>query len=283
MPHENKTETNEDLFLFEYVKTLVYKRQKRLGILSAYAEPFHPKTEIQCNAMDDNMAVEGEEKININEDRKNNETKSGITEDIQSQAGNVRKNNTQDRKDSSITTVNGSEKVKCTQEWIKPKKYKKKQISIVDNEKKKIINPFDELTDIEEESNLHKVKGSSKDGRIEDSIGKDNNNINEDIGDTDEKEVDDDLRWHENKYGNNGKGNSSKKKIEIELKYEQKEKEDSLIKTTEEEINEERTFENDRIKSEENRESAYSKEDVRDESVRDMEVSKRLKTLEYII
>ena len=36
----------------------------------------------------------------------------------------------------------------------------------------------------------------------------------------DNEEVDDDLRWHENKYGNNGKGNSSKENVEIELKYE---------------------------------------------------------------
>ena len=150
IPHQNDTETNEDIFLFEYAKTLVYKRQKRLGMLSAYAELFNLKTEIQYNAMDDNIAVEGEEKININEDRKNNETKSGIIEDIQSQAGNVRKNNTQDRKDSSINTVNGLEKVKCTQEWITLKKYKKKKISLIDNEKKKNINPFNELTDIEE-------------------------------------------------------------------------------------------------------------------------------------
>ena len=62
-------------------------------MLSAYTEPFYPTTDIQCNVMDVNMAINGEENIKRNEDRKSKEIQVETSEDIQSQASNMRDNN----------------------------------------------------------------------------------------------------------------------------------------------------------------------------------------------
>ena len=35
----------EKALLFKYVKTDLYEKQLRLGMLSPYAEPYHPETE----------------------------------------------------------------------------------------------------------------------------------------------------------------------------------------------------------------------------------------------
>ena len=115
MPRQNETETNKDIFLFEYAKILVYKRQKRLGMLSTYAEPFYPTMDRQCNTIDINMTVNGEENIKINEDWKSKKTHLETSEDKQSQASNVKDNNNkQDDKDNSITKVTRLENVKTT-------------------------------------------------------------------------------------------------------------------------------------------------------------------------
>ena len=48
-PHYHDQEQNgiplERALLFEYVKTNLYEKQLRLGMLSPYAEPYNPETE----------------------------------------------------------------------------------------------------------------------------------------------------------------------------------------------------------------------------------------------
>jgi len=48
-PHQNYLDMEEDIFLCEYAKTLVYKRQRSLGMLCPYATPFYPPTEIKMD------------------------------------------------------------------------------------------------------------------------------------------------------------------------------------------------------------------------------------------
>ena len=44
--HQNGLDIEEDLFILEYAKILLYKRQIKLGILSPLVEPFYPAIEI---------------------------------------------------------------------------------------------------------------------------------------------------------------------------------------------------------------------------------------------
>ena len=48
-PRQNNLDMEEDIFLCQYAKTLVYKRQRSLGMLCPYVTPFYPPTEIKTD------------------------------------------------------------------------------------------------------------------------------------------------------------------------------------------------------------------------------------------
>ena len=69
-----KTITLEQYLLYEYVKTDLYKRQLRLGMLSPYAEPFYPVTE------KNSREVDTKEKTNGTKNKKELKKQSEVTE-----------------------------------------------------------------------------------------------------------------------------------------------------------------------------------------------------------
>ena len=56
---QNNLDMEEDLFLYEYAKTLVYKWQRSVGMLCSYATPFYLLTESKT---EENKKVKQEEK-----------------------------------------------------------------------------------------------------------------------------------------------------------------------------------------------------------------------------
>jgi len=71
---DQKTITLEQYLLYEYVKTDLYERQLRLGMLSQYAEPYYPVTERYLHEADTI------EKTNDTKDNKESKRQSEFAE-----------------------------------------------------------------------------------------------------------------------------------------------------------------------------------------------------------
>ena len=58
----NYLEDEEEIFLCTYVNMLLYKKQKRLGMLSPFAQPFYPSTEYRMEISTNKTKVTETEK-----------------------------------------------------------------------------------------------------------------------------------------------------------------------------------------------------------------------------
>ena len=69
-PRQNILNTEKDLFILEYAKTILYKRQIKLGILSPLAEPFYPAMESLTGAIDQVIEEKTEKERNLEKTEK---------------------------------------------------------------------------------------------------------------------------------------------------------------------------------------------------------------------
>ena len=78
---QNFLDVEEDLFILEYVKTILYKRQIKLGMLSPLVEPFYPATEILIEVIKQVIEEKTEKERNLEKmekDQKTNKTTAPV-------------------------------------------------------------------------------------------------------------------------------------------------------------------------------------------------------------
>ena len=73
-PRQNVLDTEEDLFILEYAKTILYKRQIKLRMLSLLVEPFYPATEILTEATKQIIEEKTEKERNLEKTEKDQKT-----------------------------------------------------------------------------------------------------------------------------------------------------------------------------------------------------------------
>ena len=92
-PCQNNLDTEEDLFLCQYAKTLVYKRQRLLGMLYLYATPFYPpmdiKTEVATNIRTECIAPSTNSKTSKDKENNNKTIQDQKLQESKDEARNI--------------------------------------------------------------------------------------------------------------------------------------------------------------------------------------------------